>query len=118
MSLPRSAPVLRAIAELGVPAIARVTSLMTDAELVTQGFEAIGTGVLISRFARFYGASRIRIGSRVRIDDFAILSSGEGGVSIGDHVHIAAFANLFGTQRSRLWISAGFHAGSRLLQYR
>lgn len=51
---------------------------------------------MISDKASIYGASRIKIGSNVRIDDFCVLSAGEGGIDIGNYVHIAVFALLIG----------------------
>ncbi len=60
------------------------------------GFAAVGEDVKISAFARFYGAEHIRIGNHVRIDDFCIVSAGEGGIVIGDHVHVAPYAFLVG----------------------
>jgi acetyltransferase-like isoleucine patch superfamily enzyme len=60
------------------------------------GFASLGENVWISDKASIYGAERIRIGSNVRIDDFCILSAGEGGISIGNHVHIGAAATLIG----------------------
>lgn len=38
----------------------------------------------------------IAIGNHVRIDDFCVISAGEGGVEIGDFVHIAVFSSLIG----------------------
>lgn len=70
-----------------------MTSFYTEEELKKIGFNKIGTNVLISRKASIYGASKISIGSDVRIDDFCVLS---GNVSIGNNVHIAAGVYLFG----------------------
>ena len=53
----------------------------------------MGGGVHISRKASIYGAQNISIGDHVRIDDFCILS---GKIEIGNYVHIAAYAALFG----------------------
>lgn len=49
--------------------------------------------MFISRFARFYGASRISIGDNVRIDDFCVFC---GDVTIGSHIHIAPYCILYG----------------------
>jgi len=59
-------------------------------------FKHFGKNVKISDKAVFYNASNIEIGDNVRIDDFCILSSGEGGIKIGDNIHIAAFCLLIG----------------------
>ncbi len=67
--------------------------------LEAMGFAALGENVLISDKASIYGAHRIRIGSHVRIDDFAVLSAGEGGIEIGNYVHIAVFCSLIGAAK-------------------
>ena len=65
----------------------------TQEELHTLGFASVGNNVLLSRYARIYGASNISIGSNVRIDDFVILS---GKIEIGNFVHIGAFSSITG----------------------
>ena len=60
------------------------------------GFAAVGTDVSISDRASIHGASRIALGSHVRIDDFAILSAGVEGIRIGSYVHIACHCSLIG----------------------
>lgn len=76
-------------------------------ELQTLGLASFGSDVLISRKASIYGAARIDIGSHVRIDDYCVVSAGEGGVSIGSFVHIAAMCGLYGSAQ----ISVGDFAG-------
>ncbi|MGL4448389.1 MAG: acyltransferase [Aeromonas sp.] len=71
-------------------------AFLTEQQLSALGFAELGSNVLISDKASIYGASRIKIGSNVRIDDFCVLSSGEGGIEIGSYVHIAVFALLIG----------------------
>jgi dTDP-4-amino-4,6-dideoxy-D-glucose acyltransferase len=63
------------------------------------GFEELGDHVMISDRASIYGAERIALGSHVRIDDFCILSAGEGGIRIGSHVHVAAYSSIIGAGR-------------------
>jgi acetyltransferase-like isoleucine patch superfamily enzyme len=70
--------------------------MMSRTEIMSKGFAEVGQDVRISEFARFHGASRIRIGNHVRIDDFCVLSAGAGGIRIGNHVHIAAYCSLIG----------------------
>ena len=53
--------------------------------------------VQIDRTCRFFGTERIRIGSNVRIDPFCLISAGEGGIAIGNHVHISVAVTLAGT---------------------
>lgn len=71
-------------------------AFLTEQQLSSMGFAKLGSNVLISDKASIYGASRIKIGSNVRIDDFCVLSAGEGGIDIGNYVHIAVFALLIG----------------------
>lgn len=68
----------------------------TKEELQNIGFKSLGKNVLISNKASIYGAENIKIGSNVRIDDFCIISAGEGGIKIGNYVHIACYAHLIG----------------------
>lgn len=72
---------------------------MTEFELAALGLRQVGRNVKISRYARIYGAARIRVGNCVRIDDFAVLSAGAGGIDIGNHVHVAVFALAIGAER-------------------
>lgn len=73
-----------------------------EEELPSLGFAALGRKVLISRRASFYGRSRISIDSNSRIDDFCVLSAGEGGIAIGRHVHIGVMSSLIGQGRIEL----------------
>lgn len=57
----------------------------------------IGKGSRISDKASIYNPENLIIGDNVRIDDFVILSCGAG-MSIGDHVHIAAYGGYFAAQ--------------------
>lgn len=56
----------------------------------------VGKGTVISPLASFHGQQRIKIGSNCRIDDFVVISAGEGGIEIGDNVHIAPHCILVG----------------------
>lgn len=69
------------------------TSFYYEDELRQLGFASLGENVLISRNARFYGISSMRLGNHVRIDDFVILS---GNIEIGNYVHVSAYAALYG----------------------
>lgn len=64
--------------------------------LLTMGFKSLGEDVLISDKASIYNAANIKIGSQVRISDFAILSAGSGGIVIGNHVHVGCHSVLLG----------------------
>jgi galactoside O-acetyltransferase len=76
-----------------------MTSFYTKEELKKIGFNYLGTNVLISKKTSIYGAERISIGNNVRIDDFCILSTGKGGIEIGNYVHIAAYSSLIGESK-------------------
>ena len=62
---------------------------LTREELLDVGFAAVGEDVNVDATATFYGADRIALGSHVRIDAGAVLSAGDGGILVGDHVHLA-----------------------------
>src|SRR5258706_310368 len=49
-----------------------------------------------ARKTSIYGASRIALGSDVRIDDFCVLSAGAGGIRMGSYIHIAVYCSLIG----------------------
>ena len=82
-------------------------AFLTQEQLVSMGFGSLGNNVLVSDKVSIYGANRIHIGSNVRIDDFCVLSAGEGGVFIGDYVHIAVFSLLIGAGRITISDFAG-----------
>lgn len=69
----------------------------TKKEIAKIGFKSVGTDVLISKSAKFYGASNMEIGNHVRIDDYSIFV---GNIIIGNHVHIGAFASLHASSGS------------------
>jgi len=71
-------------------------SYLSGAQLSKIGFAKIGKDVLVSEHASVYNPGNIQIGNSVRIDDFSILSAGNGGITIGNYVHIAAGSMLFG----------------------
>ncbi|MER3329789.1 MAG: acyltransferase, partial [Candidatus Kapaibacterium sp.] len=68
----------------------------TEEELKAIGFKVVGNNVLISRKTSLYGVSRISIANNVRIDDYCVLSAGEGGIVIGAYVHLAVYVSLQG----------------------
>jgi galactoside O-acetyltransferase len=70
--------------------------MLSRRDIECMGFASIGENVQISDKASFYGAGRITIGSNTRIDDFCVLSAGEGGIEIGNHIHIAVYTSLIG----------------------
>lgn len=76
--------------------------MLCRAELERMGFAALGVDVQLSDRAAVYGASRIALGDYSRIDDFCVLSAGEGGIAIGQYVHVAVFCSLIGAERIEL----------------
>jgi dTDP-4-amino-4,6-dideoxy-D-glucose acyltransferase len=73
--------------------------VLTREELVRIGFATVGEEVFISDKASFYGIERIQIGNHVRIDDFCVFSAGQGGIQIGDYVHVGIQTSLIGAGR-------------------
>lgn len=65
-------------------------------ELINLEFQSIGQNVLLSRKASVYRPQSISLGDNCRIDDFCVLSAGEGGIFIGRYVHIAVMSILIG----------------------
>lgn len=72
-----------------------MSSYFNKEELKGIGFRSFGEEVWISRNAIFYTPDKIDIGSHVRIDDFCLISGGEG-IKIGNYVHVAAFSLMLG----------------------
>lgn len=70
-------------------------SFLSEEELQLLGCKSLGTDVRISRYARLYNASKMTIGSHVRIDDFCILSAGEASFILEDHIHISAGVKIY-----------------------
>ena len=68
----------------------------TKEQLNNIGFKSIGDNVLISTQTTIYGAERISIGNHVRIDDFCVISAGEGGIYLGNNIHIAVYCSIIG----------------------
>jgi dTDP-4-amino-4,6-dideoxy-D-glucose acyltransferase len=74
----------------------RVMAMLSREVIEQMGFGSIGRDLQISDRASFYGLSRIHLGNNVRIDDFCVLAAGDGGIDIGNHVHIAVSSSLIG----------------------
>lgn len=75
---------------------------LTKTQLDAIGFKSIGEHVLISDKASIYRPDQIEIGDNVRIDDFCILSAGDGGIKLGSHIHLACYVALIGAGRIEL----------------
>jgi acetyltransferase-like isoleucine patch superfamily enzyme len=76
--------------------LSQTTMNYSESEL-RETFGSVGQNVSIHRSCIIFGGSRIHIGSNVRIDCFTMLSAGDQGITIGDHVHIAVGCYLFGS---------------------
>lgn len=77
-------------------------SWLTDEQISAMGFACVGTDVRLSDRASYYNCQSIRLGSHIRVDDFCVLSAGNGGIVIGDYVHIAVYSSLIGAGRITL----------------
>ena len=75
---------------------------LNHAQLNSLGLKSFGNDVKISEWARIYNPARISIGNNVRIDDFCILSTGDGGIELGSHIHIAAYTSIIGKSLVKL----------------
>ena len=82
--------------------LGNMSSFYSEGKLKQLGFKSIGKNVLISKKASFYGINRIQIGDNVRIDDFCFFSAGEGGIYLGNYIHISPFCSLVGKGRITL----------------
>ena len=71
-------------------------SFLKQKQLDDLGFKSLGKNVLISDKCSIYNAKNISIGDNTRIDDFCILSAGDGGIEIGRYVHIACYSAIIG----------------------
>ena len=90
-------------------------AMLTRANIDVLGFLSVGNNVQISDRASFYGAGRISIGNNSRIDDFCVISAGEGGIDIGSHVHVAVYSSLIGA--GKITVSYFSNLSSRVSIY-
>lgn len=70
--------------------------LLTREQIKTMGFSYVGENPRLSDKASYYNCGRIVIGDNVRIDDFCVLSAGNGGIEIGSYIHVAVYSSLIG----------------------
>lgn len=71
-------------------------AFLSQDELHNLGLRSIGINVKIDSSVVFISAKNISIGNNVRIDHGCMLSGGEKGIRIGNHIHIAAYVLLYG----------------------
>ena len=75
-------------------------SLLTEEQIKKIGLKFAGKNVKISNKASIWNAANISVGDNSRIDDFCVLSAGEGGIEIGKNVHVAYFYNFLNIDSS------------------
>lgn len=75
---------------------------LTREALNSLGLQSVGENVLISDAARIHNPAKISLGSNIRIDDFCVLSAGQGGIDIGSYVHLGCFCSLIGSENISL----------------
>lgn len=68
-------------------------------ELLEMGFHHVGDNVLLSKNSSYYNCKNIYLGSNIRIDDFCILSAGDGGIRLEGYNHIACYCSLIGKSK-------------------
>ena len=82
-------------------------AFLAEEAVAALGFARVGRDVKISDRVSVYHPERIFIADHVRIDDFCILSAGDGGIDIGNYVHIGCHSSLIGRERIVLRDFAG-----------
>jgi dTDP-4-amino-4,6-dideoxy-D-glucose acyltransferase len=70
--------------------------LLNQQQIADMGFSSVGNNVMLSDKASYYNCGNIRLGNNVRIDDFCVLSAGDGGIVIGNYVHVAVYCSIIG----------------------
>jgi len=71
-------------------------AFLSNEQIKSMGFQSVGENCLLSDKASYYNCGKISIGSNTRIDDFCVLSSGDGGIELGSYIHIAVYSSLIG----------------------
>lgn len=82
-------------------------AFLSENAIAALGFARVGRNVKISEHARIYRPERIALADHVRIDDFCLLSAGDGGIDIGSYVHVACYSSLIGREEIILRDFAG-----------
>ena len=73
-----------------------MSNFYEEKELQNLGFKFIGENCKISKLSSFYNKKNISIGNNTRIDDFCVISAGEGGIIIGNNTHISTHVTICG----------------------
>lgn len=82
-------------------------AFLTEDQIKAMGFRSVGENCLLSDRASYYNCKNISIGSHTRIDDFSVLSAGDGGIEIGQYVHLAIGVSLIGAGKISVQDFAG-----------
>ncbi len=85
---------------------------LTREQLHKIGFAKMGEHLFISNKASFHNASQISIGDYVRIDDFCVFSAGNGGIELGDFIHIGCSSTLIGDGKIKMGNFSGISSHS------
>ncbi|MGA9667126.1 MAG: acyltransferase [Gallionella sp.] len=88
---------------------------LTNEQMREMGFACFGNNMMLSDKASYYNCENIRLGDSVRVDDFCVLSAGQGGIEIGSHVHVAVYCSIIG--RARIKIETFANLSSRVSVY-
>jgi acetyltransferase-like isoleucine patch superfamily enzyme len=70
---------------------------LNSEELRRSGVRSVGERVMVHETAILVDLDRIEIGSDVRIDPFCVLSAAEGHIRLGNYIHVAAQACIYGS---------------------
>lgn len=76
--------------------------LLTREQIESMGFAYVGKNPRLSDKASYYNCGEIVIGDNVRVDDFCVLSAGNGGIEIGSYIHVAVYSSLIGAGKITL----------------
>ncbi len=76
--------------------------VLTRKQVESMGFAHVGDDVRLSDKASYYNCANIVIGNNVRIDDFCVLSAGNGGIEIGNYIHVAVYSSMIGAGKISL----------------
>lgn len=90
-------------------------SYYSSSELSGFGFLHIGENVKVSKKTSLYNCKNISIGDNVRIDDFCVLSAGDGGIHLSNNIHIAVYSSLIGA--GKITVSDYANISSRVAIY-
>jgi len=82
-------------------------AFLTPEQLEVIGFKNYGENVYISEKASIYGPENIELGHDIRIDDFAIISAGQGGIKLCNYIHIGCYTSISGMARIEIGSFSG-----------